>query len=181
MMVQSGAWYSGIRFYNENQETIVDYSWTTEGEWTPLQEIPADQQIIGLKCNTESSPDYLYHLSFILGKKGEAKIAGELRFPVMNVYPNRQDYEILSKNGDFQQLSSINYKSGGYSLAGIQFIFSENTQCPLFQTPESESTIEQTIDLDTSKTVKYVSMNVYGSYYAGLRLLDDKGEYIVDF
>ena len=91
----------------------------------------------------------------------------------MSVYPNRLEYEILSKTRDFHQLSSINYKSGGYSLSGVQFIFGSNSQCPLFGTVGSESTSLQTVDIDTSKRIKYVSMNVYGSYYAGLKLLDD--------
>ena len=99
----------------------------------------------------------------------------------MSVYPNRLEYEIMSKTRSFQQLSSINYKSGGYSLSGVQFIFGSNNQCPLFATIESESTSLQRVDIDTSKQIKYVSMNVYGSYYAGLKLLDEQEEAIVDF
>ena len=48
--------YYGIRLYNERKKTVLEISfWDFQyAEWTDLQEILAEQNIIGLKCNTES-------------------------------------------------------------------------------------------------------------------------------
>ena len=52
MKVSSGAWYSGIRFYSQDQagivEALVDTEWSSDGEWTLMQKVPSDERIIGL-------------------------------------------------------------------------------------------------------------------------------------
>ena len=50
-MKLSRGFISGVRLYDQADSTIVDIS-TFNGQWTPIQAIPAEQQIIGLKCDT---------------------------------------------------------------------------------------------------------------------------------
>ena len=88
MKVDSGRYYHGIRFSDFENKVIAEAIWY-EGdwsEWTSLQEVPADQQIIGMIADSESSSELL-NLSFLLGKTGRAEVSGEMHFPPMSVYP----------------------------------------------------------------------------------------------
>ena len=56
--ISDGVRYESLRFYNGEMETILDFSWDDKygngavGVWTPPQEIPEGQRIIGLKADT---------------------------------------------------------------------------------------------------------------------------------
>ena len=74
--------YYGLRFYDQNSEIIFDAEWDTDhGTWTSLEdgEIFPNETIIGLKCDSESHPNYLIHLGFILGIKDKTELSRELR------------------------------------------------------------------------------------------------------
>ena len=93
----NGAWYNGIRLYDENEALIIDESWHNFGEWTALEHgwIPGDEIIIGLRCDATSYYSYIYHLSLILAKENKAEIVNELRFPPMNTYPSYEVFKPL--------------------------------------------------------------------------------------
>ena len=85
--------YYGIRLLTERKKTVLEISfWDFKyAEWTSLQEIPADQNIIGLKCNTESQ--FIFHLSFLLSKIGDTQPIGELNFPeTVKAYSNSTEF-----------------------------------------------------------------------------------------
>ena len=79
--------YTGLRFYGADKTIITEYSWEIDGEWTPQQEVPLGQQIVGLRCDTESSSTYVLNLSFLLGIAGRKYKSGEIRFPAMEIFP----------------------------------------------------------------------------------------------
>ena len=88
MLVDSGRYYHGIRLSDAKNKIIAENIWYDEdwGEWTPLQEVPEGEQIIGLVCDSASSNELL-HLTFLLGRKGKAEVSGEMYFPPIFIYP----------------------------------------------------------------------------------------------
>ena len=54
---------------DENKKDIIDLTWDRfpTGQWSELQEIPDDLQIIGLKVINSDDDEYVRGLSFILG------------------------------------------------------------------------------------------------------------------
>lgn len=88
MLVDNGLFYHGIRMFDGDDNLIIDEIWTQESSkdnWSKPQVIPKDQRIIGFQGKLFGT---VSGLTFLLGKKGEAGIVGELWFPEMNSYPN---------------------------------------------------------------------------------------------
>ena len=79
------------------------------GEWTPLQIIPIDEKIVGIKCYP--SDFALTLLSFLLGKSEDLEMVGELTLPLMDVYPSYNRFEVLYLQGYYPKLSEISYKT----------------------------------------------------------------------
>ena len=92
MVIKYGIYYNGFEFFDENDESIVKEVFRTSGSWTEKQEIPPGKYIIGLKCDVETESASVNHFSFLLGKVGQAKVVGELRFPARQVYPTHQEF-----------------------------------------------------------------------------------------
>ena len=92
----------------------------------------------------------------------------------MEEYPTVDDFEELYAT-DFQ-LAAINYKqfSDFYSLSGIQLEFSSGVVSPLFESAAAEWDELYKVELDTSRTIRYISLRFNSVAYEGLRLLDDK-------
>ena len=111
--------YTGLRLYDQKEFAFVDLSWNDEGEWTKLQEIPLGQQIIGFRCDTESSDTYLLNLSFLLGVAGRKYGSGELRFPPMDLFPSFEEFKPLLFVDTYPLLNKINYKQRTNRLSGI--------------------------------------------------------------
>ena len=145
---------------------------------TPKYEIPAGQHIVGFKCSTERGN--FVHLAFLLAVKNEAEVVGELRFPPMEEFPTVDDFEALYAS-DFQ-LAAINYKqfSDFYSLSGIQLVFSNGIATPLFQSTAAEWDELNKVELDATRTVRYISLRFNSVAYEGLRLYDEAEDYILD-
>ena len=64
------------------------------GTWMPVQEIPMELQIIGLKCDTESNLFGLQHIGFLLGTRGvqEQRVVSEIRFPKIDSFPTYYEW-----------------------------------------------------------------------------------------
>ena len=84
------------------------------------------------------------------------------------------------------KLKTIRYKQYYFGeLAGIQFEFTNGIKTPMFETERAkrkDPLIElKTLNIDTTKTIAKICMKVSdGSYINGLRLIDNKGSYVVD-
>ena len=91
MSMHRGIYYTGIAFYDVDEVLIYNGSgvWTLEDssndKWTPIEEIPEGQRIIGLKATT--SGKFIANISFILGTIGNRDIAGEIQFPKLESFP----------------------------------------------------------------------------------------------
>ena len=51
MSMRAGRYFTGLRFYDDEMNYIVNSSWGIEGTWTDPIEIPEGQQIIGVRVN----------------------------------------------------------------------------------------------------------------------------------
>ena len=71
-------------------------------------------------------------ISLLLGVKGQAGLAGELEFPVREVYPTLSEFRLLYLDG-FPLLSSIQIWTEGDSnaLTGIQLSFANGSKSKL--------------------------------------------------
>ena len=81
----------------------------------------------------------------------------------------------------------MTYKSQGKydGLTGISLLFEGGLDSPLFETEYANQHPYDhppaTITIDTSRTIRYVSMRMYAvTKYGGIRLFDDQMDYIVD-
>ena len=116
----------------------------------------------------------------MLAVNDEPKVVNELRFPTIEEYPTIDDFEALYIS-DFK-LSSINYKqfSDFYSLSGIQLVFSSGIQTPLFEPDAAYYDELNKIELDTSRTIRFISLRYNSVAYEGLRFYDEEKDYILD-
>lgn len=98
----------------------------------------------------------------------------------MEEYPTEGDFEELYSS-DFQ-LSAINYKqfSDFYSLSGIQLEFSNGAQTPLFESEAAYWDEINTVEIDQTRRIRYISLRFNNVAYEGIRLSDEEGLYILD-
>ena len=70
--------------------------------------------IIGLKCST-AHENYLSHLSFLLGKRDYAEMAGEISLPLKQIYPSYDEFEALYVQEElprvYPKLTTIKYST----------------------------------------------------------------------
>ena len=81
------------------------------------------------------------------------------------------------------KLSAIRIKCSNNrsALTGIQFVYQNGFESPLFQTDGAiQNNIIYTVNLDTSKTVRKVSIKVDEQKIGGLRLYDENNEFIMN-
>ena len=74
-------------------------------------------------------------------------------------------------------------KGDSKALTGIQLGFTDGARTEKFQTLNSRMKGQQltTVELDTTKTVRYICMRVFfGCLVRGLKLIDDFGKELVD-
>ena len=75
------------------------------------------------------------------------------------------------------------YQSGGkYQLTGIQLKFNNGAKSEMFASAEARQrdTNESEIEIDTSKTIRYVKMHILqDASYEGIELLDENRQPIV--
>ena len=131
-------------------------------------------------------------LGFLVKFKPEIDQAIEFGEPVEEdwdyVYP---DEEKLAQLPSFKpnKLKAVNYKIASIhgGLTGIQFVFTDGHKTPLFEVPRAMGRDQlKTIELDTAKTITKIAMTVceddpeQGPQISGLRLLDEKGIYVVN-
>ena len=63
----------------------------------------------------------------------------------------------------------------------MQLAFANSVESPLFQTSESSSDTLTKIQVDTTREIRYVSMEVsIGVWYTGIRLYDESKDTIID-
>ena len=76
-------------------------------------------------------------------------------------------------------VSSISFKQGD-ALRGIQFSLSNGVTSPLIETPEGKRLPLQSVNLDTTKTIKKVSVYVApeNEYMWGMKLISDKEDLV---
>ena len=130
-------------------------------------------------------------LGFLIKFKPEIDAAIDFGEPVEEweyVYP---DEEKLAELPSFKpnKLRAINYKISSVhgGLTGFQLVFTDGHKTPLFEVPRAMGRDQlKTIELDTSKTITKVAMTVceddpeQGPLISGLRLIDEKGIYVVN-
>ena len=134
MFMRNGTLYDGLRFFDDSKNMINNVEWADdykESRWTPMQDIPIGQHIVGFKCNIEG--DSLHYLTLLLGIKGKAEITNKLYFPALEMYPSFEEFEQLYKQGSFA-LRLINFKNRDEgSLSGLQFVFDNGEESPFIE------------------------------------------------
>jgi len=97
MGMRGGFTYTGLRLYDENKERInrgmFDETNQVNTVWSSLREIPDDMHIIGLSCDPHNT--IVFHVSFLLAKKGEYEILEKLSFPEFDMYPTKTEFDQL--------------------------------------------------------------------------------------
>ena len=79
------------------------------------------------------------------------------------------------------KLASINYKSIGGVLSGIQLVFTNGIWSPMFGTKEVFNKQHKSVKIDISRRVEQVCAFVgHGGQIHRFRLMDDQGEDVVD-
>ena len=144
MAIKYSVYYAGIRLYDENRNRLnlgsFDSSDMTDVIWSPLQAIPSDMHVIGFGCNSNTTVNTyrIAHVTFLLAKKGENKVSQELVFPMYEVFPSKEKFDMLyAPNGpnttEFSnfRLNAISYtqieQDGAYyGLTGIQLSFNNS-------------------------------------------------------
>ena len=88
MGIRGGLKLAGLMLLNEELDILAYEHWYKLNslgaslEWTPLQEIPPGQRIIGVKCYEGSkSSGAIFHLSFLLGLNEGNRVIGQIDFP----------------------------------------------------------------------------------------------------
>ena len=109
----------------------------------------------------------------MLAVKNENEVVGEIRIPPIEEYPTINDFETLYASSFV--LSAINYKqfSDFYSLSGIQLAFSNGISTPLFETSAAYWDELKNVEVDTTRTIRYISLRFNSVAYEGLRLYDE--------
>ena len=180
MGLRGGLVYTGISFYDDSGEVIAFLKWSDDelAKETPSYQIPDGQHIVGFKCSTGTKN--FAHLAFLLAVKNENEVVGEIRIPPIEEYPTINDFETLYASSFV--LSAINYKqfSDFYSLSGIQLAFSNGISTPLFETSATYWDELKNVEVDTTRTIRYISLRFNSVAYEGLRLYDEQKDYILD-
>ena len=95
--MERGALVSGMHFFDENEVVITGgvMPYADENEqplfkWTPLQNIPEGERIIGFKASTEGAR--FVNVSFILGAINQPNITRELRYPELEIFPDFEQF-----------------------------------------------------------------------------------------
>ena len=100
-----------------------------------------------------------------------------------SVFPNKnKQLEILSRKQDMR-LKTVKFKfaSNRSSLTGIQFVYSNGIESPLFQTKEAADDNEVfLVDIDTNRTIRKVSLKLDGQKIGGMRFFDIYDSYIMN-
>ena len=69
MSIEGDSYLKGLRLMNQDGDTIVESSNSIEEDnWLDEHELEEDQQIVGIKANTQSK--YLRSVAFVLSKVG---------------------------------------------------------------------------------------------------------------
>ena len=150
----------------------------------PIQEIPPGQQIVGLVAETQVYYDRIPRLGFLIGEKeAYPKFESIIKFGVFewtHQYPT-EDYLRSTYYGSDYILSQIRYKNLNTSnkLAAMQLVFSNGLESPMFAVEGAPSDEVKILEIDTSRTIRYVSMSIHSdNSINGLRLLDEDQEVI---
>ena len=87
------------------------------------------------------------------------------------------DRKIRLQTFKFKQFDNIKF------LSGIQLKFTNDFETPAFQAgcEEEQGKEFKCIKVDPQKHIAAISMNVYVGAVHGVRLIDEKGDYIVDY
>ena len=85
------------------------------------------------------------NIIFLLWKRGNPEITGELRFPPAKAFVHKE-----VENGPYPALAKINYKFGGIfdALIGFQLVFDDGKGSPLFQTAAALTEELHTAEID---------------------------------
>ena len=67
------------------------------------------------------------------------------------------------------------------ALTGIQFVYANGLESPLFQTEGAAKENEiHTVNIDPNRTIRKVSLKVDGQKIGGMRLLDERNDYVMN-
>ena len=100
-----------------------------------------------------------------------------------SVFPNKPKHlEDLSRIKGLK-LKTILYKlnDNGTSLTGIQFKYSDGVKSPFFQTKDAAMNLQtRKFKLKTDCTIRRVSLKLDGQSIGGIRLYDERNEYVMN-
>ena len=102
MKMRYGLLYDGIRFFDQYKKLIKSVTWAeghSASRWTTMQQIPANQVIVGFKCNTDR--ESLHYLTLLLANRGSSTIVNEMNIPELKMYPKFEEFESLYADSPF--------------------------------------------------------------------------------
>ena len=177
------SFYDGLKLLGPDKETIFDVIWSYSGSWSSLYEVPVGTQIVGIKCDTTTHEHLIRRFSFQLGLIGEPKLAGEIRFPIMETYPSFIQFKTkyLETLGNFPKLDRVIYKTmaGLFELSGIQLLFEDGSQSHMIDITGRDT--RYFFEIDQSRDIRWLSMLVvWDDHFEGIRLYDEDMDLIVD-
>lgn len=115
-------------------------------------------------------------------------LSGELSFGIASnnydcIYPEPETLSLmpLEKKILLKTIKIKQFENNKF-LSAIQLEFTNGMSTPLFQSGIEEELGRQpkSLNIDPTRRIAQVSMNVHVSSIHGLRLLDDNGDYIID-
>ena len=131
-VTDESSFYSGIRLLGPEKEVVFDIIWNRSGKWSNDYEIIEGTKIVGMKMDTVELPDRVRRFSLLLGLENQPILAGEVRFPIMEVYPSYFEFKsaYIKNLGDWSPLDKIVVKkqAGHFEMTGIQLIFEDGTR-----------------------------------------------------
>ena len=79
------------------------------------------------------------------------------------------------------KLCQIGFKTNGMNLSGIQLMFTNGVETPLFEAANAVNKELQTFDIDITKRIKKIGILVSNSNYIfGIKFIDEKNREILD-
>jgi len=102
---------------------------------------------------------------------GDAGLAWDVEFP-------GPEHKILLKDRS-TSVVSINYKTNSSYMSGIQFKYNDNNESPVFETESSSENSLESIPLSEFASVRKIGMAIKDKGIVGLRLIDTRGNTIV--